>query len=303
MSNAGPLEIAPPVACRRLFFSLITVLVIGASAYAGDRVGFLSERGRFVPKAEITRKGPAIIVRKLNPADKFASLRVRFIYPGVEKPGAMRGLSIQWEKQPHRMGRRWPLNVHRRFNPAERTLETSWSKSLAFVLRDSSDKPVFRGLPWERVIEIQLDGKPLKKQPPEPEPKIAAPAERGSSQATASPAVARPARPDPPPAPRVQPEKPVENTLKEIRVNQETLKRDLDALSQRVSDVEHAVAVAQRWFYWGPLLALTLSILFSSVALFLTFSRLSRGRRPPTLTSPRYDKVRLNTQNRFRRLG
>jgi hypothetical protein len=51
------------------------------------------------------------------------------------------------------------------------------------------------------------------------------------------------------------------------------------------------------------LLALTLSILFSSVALFFTFIRLSRTRNLYGIPSSRYGKVRLGSQDRFRRVG
>jgi hypothetical protein len=101
----------------------------------------------------------------------------------------------------------------------------------------------------------------------------------------------------------VGPESTADNSLNEVLRKQEDLKKELDKLSSRVSDVEHAVLLAQRWFYWGPLLALTLSILFSSVALFLTFIRLSRTRNLYGLSSSRHGKVRLGSQDRFRRMG
>ena len=275
-------------------------------------MGFLDDRGTFVEKAEVSAKGPTIVVRKVNPKEKFSSLSLRFTFPGARKPGAMRGVFIQWEKRPRRMGRRWPLNAHRRFDLKSATLKTSWTESLAFMLLDKSGKRLFAGRSWDRNVEIRLEGRLLKTKPPVPAPQAKMTAEADPvSPVNESPATpvapvapAPAARPEAAPAqPPAEPESSLYHSLNEVLQRQEDLKKELNVLSHRVSEVEHAVVLAQRWFYWGPLLALTLSILFSSVALFLTFIRLSRTRNIHNMPSSRYGKAHLSSQDRFRRMG
>ena len=168
-------------------------------------------------------------------------------------------------------------------------MNTSWNQSIAFALFDRSRRHLFAGKPWNRILEIRLGGRLLKKKPSVPpvESRITAHADVVPPQAHDPVASAPPAIPAPPPRiPAARPEAapappPIsqegagslqDNAINEVLQRQDDLKKELDKLGRRVSDVEHAVMLAQRWFYWGPLLALTLSILFSSVALFLTFN-------------------------------
>ncbi len=320
MSNRGRHRIDSSAARCPLFIIIFALWVMGAPALAAERVGFLDDRGTFVEKAEVSTKGSTIVVRKIKPKDTFASLNLKFIFPGARKPRAMKGLFIQWEKEPGHLGRRWPLDRHRRFDARSATMKTSWNESMAFALLDQSGRRLFAGKPWDRILEIRLEGRLLRKRPSVPpvESRISAQADVVPPQKHGPVAPAPPAIPAPPPqVPAARPEAapappPVtsesagslqDNAINELLQRQDDLKKELDKLTRRVSDVEHAVMLAQRWFYWGPLLALTLSILFSSVALFLTFIRLSRTRTRHTTPPSRYGKVHLSSQDRSRRMG
>jgi hypothetical protein len=167
-------------------------------------------------------------------------------------------------------------------------------------------------------MEIRLDGRLLKAKPPaaRAQPKMTTEADPATSANDARPAPVTPATPvvpmapapaarpeAAPPSPRVDQVGALEASVNEVLQRQEDLQKELNTLTHRVSETEHAVVLAQRWFYWGPLLALTLSILFSSVALFLTFIRLSRTRNIHNMPPSRYGKVHLSSQDRFRRMG
>ena len=104
MSNRGRHRIDSSVARCPLFISIFVLWVMGASALAAERVGFLDDRGTFVEKAEISTKGSTIEVRKINPKERFPSLNLKFIFPGARKPLAMKGVFIQWEKKPGHLG-------------------------------------------------------------------------------------------------------------------------------------------------------------------------------------------------------
>jgi hypothetical protein len=74
-------------------------------------------------------------------------------------------------------------------------------------------------------------------------------------------------------------------------------------LGEKIVRLEQAFAASQRWFYWGPLVALTLSILFCSVALLLTFVRLARGQASNIPLPSHPKRVNSSIEDRFRQTG
>ncbi len=286
---------------------IIVVFVAGAVGLCGSvaiasTVGFVDDEGNFSPKARVNKMGSTIVVRKLDADDKFRSVKIRFIFPGVDKPNSMKGLFIQWEKSPNKLGRQWRLVSHRGFNRRSKVFTGSWVVSRSFLIIDKSRRSSLAQLPWNKIVDIRLNGKPLE---PEPKPK---PAAAPKSRPAVDPVIAQPQAVQRSTiqsklqSPEVR--KPAPLVVPSIdRAAQRELEAKYHQLAREVTRLERAVAVTQRWFYWGPLLALTLSILFSSVALFLTFVRLSKTRGAHTVSLPRYKRVRFRPEDRFRKTG
>ncbi len=293
-------QIPPRIDFRFLIaLALAFSLAISADTWGsnGDLVGIVDANGHFQPKARITKERAVLRVEKTNPRDKFDALRIRFVFPGREKPGAMDDLFIQWEKKPNRWGRLWRLGIHRGYDAKSGMFEAPWKTSLSFRILDRSRKSRFKGLPWDRIVRIRLDGKKLLRKPaPEraAEPVKPSPPTPPAPQETLearSPSVAPPQPVPPAPVPSID------------SSAQKALERKYLELRERVRKLEHEVEVAQQWFYWGPLVALTLSILFCSVALFLTFMRVTRGEASRRLSPPSQAGSKSRSHSGFRRTG
>jgi hypothetical protein len=263
----------------------------------GDLVGIVDAKGHFQPKARVTKEGAVLRVKKTNPRDKFDALRIRFVFPGRKKAGAMDDLFIQWEKKPNRWGRLWRLGTHRGYDAKTGMFEAPWKTSLSFRILDKSRRSRFKDLPWNRIVRIRLDGKKLLRKPV---PERAAEPVTPSPPASPAPQVTPEARSRPvaPPQPvRPAPVPTIDSTA------QKALESKYRDLRERVRKLEHEVEVAQQWFYWGPLVALTLSILFCSVALFLTFMRVRHSDASRRLSPPSHSPTRSRSHSGFRRTG
>ncbi|MEW6114247.1 MAG: hypothetical protein AB1664_19085 [Thermodesulfobacteriota bacterium] len=313
------------------FSFCLTLMVLAMPVPASDGVpaGVIDQAGEFLPKLRIVKTPASIEVKKINRDEKFDQVKVRLLVPRGGQARAMRQLSIQWEKAPGKMGRLWPMEIHRGFDAQSGTFTASWSEALSFVLRDRSNRNLFGEASWHRVVQLWLDGKPVVIQPPaaleSPESGRAMSPEVRSREISEPPAreVAQTAGSNdtiPQPlaalqAPEVQPPAvpspptPLKNSVPAavaVTVDPGALKdleRKYDRVLRRLEKLEHAVEESQKWFYWGPLLALTLSVLFSSVTLFLTYVRLSRGRGSGIVPPQQVGLTRFRPQGRFRDTG
>ncbi|MFC1834443.1 hypothetical protein ACFL2Q_06880 [Thermodesulfobacteriota bacterium] len=318
-----------PAVIYCLALTIVLLTWTTAVASEGDVVGFSDAKGTFIPKAAIVKTKSEIRVRKIDPKDKFKSLKLRFVFKGAKKPGSMERASIQWEKKPGKMGKVWPIETHRGFNKQTKVFTAPWEHSFSFIIKDRSRKNLFGEGNWARTVKIWLDGKPLKGRKTvttggqtkfqEPKPKASAsphvpdkPRIRQQS-ATAGPTTARPAVRSRAPQSPVNPIHIVAardegsgkaQALTAIdRANHAILEKKIDGLRKRLAGIERELAAAQTWFYWGPLIALTLSVIFTSVTLCFVYVRVSRGRNMQMPSSPRINGTRFRPQGRFRDAG
>ena len=310
--------------------ALITILVFGPhSAWSSEglELGILQQDRGFAAKARVVQKEDVIRFFKVRPDEKFQSMRLKFVFPGADKPRALHDIFIQWEKEPGKMGRQWPLDRHKGTDLSTRTFKAAWTKSLSFALIDKSKKSRFRGRKWDEAVQLSLEGEKLAEKPPskrevevakpvkapEPTPEREPEPEPLVEESVPGPAVAlRPSIQTRGPGsgpPRVSLGRPQLSSAVIAPVSGvdmsglKALDRKCELLAQRLSKLERAVITTQRWFYWGPLLALTFSVLFSTVAIFFTYTRLSRDHEPRGLTSPRLSDVRLQPHGKFRDVG
>lgn len=289
----------------------------------GLELGVVKQNHEFAPIARVVQHDSVIQFIKVRSDEKFRSVRIKFVFPGVDKPGALRDIFIQWEKKPGKMGRQWPLDRHKGTDLSTHTFRAAWTRSLSFVLIDKRKKSRFRGRKWDEVVQVSLEGKKLaEKPPPEKKVEIAKPVsapERAPEpepiveESVPGPAVAlRPSietrgpgtGPRHLPLDRPQLSPAVIAPVSGVDMSGlKALDRKCEQLAQRLSKLERAVLTTQRWFYWGPLLALTFSVLFSTVAIFFTYTRLSRDQEPRGISPSRLSDVRLQPHGKFRDVG
>ncbi|MFH0821829.1 MAG: hypothetical protein V2B18_03700 [Pseudomonadota bacterium] len=280
---------------------LLLTAVLGADmvsdAQAADEVGLLNEGGLFVAKAVVIHKESSITFRKTDPKERFGALRIVFLPPEMKKPDALKGWFIQWEKQPGFFGELWPLENHRRLDPHTRIFSGSWQNSTAFVIIDKANPQPFRGRRWHETIEVHLNGRKLVQRPlsnpasastgrvavQEPPSELRtnsdeAPKDRPQFQPAAAP---------------VKVDAPLVPAQVTDRVSLTALEAKYERLLTRVDELEGALSSGRRWLYFGTILAVTLSVLFSGVALLAVY--LARHRRTPhrIVSAPRLEKMRV----------
>lgn len=276
--------------------------ISGAEAADPDVLGIRGNNGEFRPMVRVKQQRGRLTVRKIRPNDRYDAVRIKFVFPGAERRGAMNGMAVQWEKEPGRRGRVWPLMGHRGFNPRTEVFEDTWKRSIAFTIIDKTPRRWLERLPWTKVVRMWIDGKALVAEPPPPTP---APEPRPAPTAE----ILQPADPEPAPPPenpraperaRAQPP-PVIPSID--RTAQKELTAKFDRLSARIQELEETVAGTRKWSYRGPLIALVLSIFFTTVAVFLTYLRLSRSQNYRVLAPPQYQRPRPRSTPRFRNTG
>ncbi|MCA1960853.1 MAG: hypothetical protein LDL33_08650 [Desulfomonile sp.] len=305
--------------------TILLALTLGISTSAwgseGELLGTISESGRFQPKVRILKEGSSVIVTKVDPADKFEMLRIRFIFPGASRPDAMKDLFIQWEKQPEQWGKLWHIDTHRGFQRDEKLFTASWNTALSFVILDRSRDRRLHAVPWDHMIRMWLDGQPLTRAPIQELP-VAAPArmdhfdnDGNAVTRTHGTPVTTNVSPQPPPAHSIDrtAQQALEQKYQDLTGRMSRLEHSVSTtvdkglekkyydIRDRVSRLEHSVSMAQKWFFWGPLLSLVLSIVFSSVALFWAFARLTRSAGPGVSSAPYDARMRVHPDHRFRR--
>ncbi len=344
--------------------------VSGWSA-APQTAGLQAEKGAFVPKVLITKTDSFILVKKTKPDEKFDSVKMKFVFPGIEKPGAMENIYIQWETDPGKMGKLWPVNKYQRFNSKTNVLESTWSATRSFRIVDRGNGRAFRARDWREIVQIWVDGKSLVKQrtdrkpepapkpttmredqakaaaeemtPPKeekaaPKPEKALPKEE-KAQLKAEKAQPKPesptapvlpsgpgaAAPSNPPVNRLGPSSYTHGNKGAQRIvasspganypNSHNAAAKLDEsrvpapekkneeLLARLSELERKVAETQRWIYFGPLLALTLSLAFAGAVAVVSHILLSRGRRLQSPAPRETVKLASRAEGRYRSAG
>ncbi len=295
-----------PLGVLRLV-ALLLVTVAPCLGSPGEIAGVIAHQGEFEPKVRVTMRGSAIQVTKLDPNESFESVSITFIFRGADRPDAFNDLVIQWEKAAGRMGREWPLASHKGFDSLARLFRNPWQKSNSLRLIDKSGKRFVRDARWQNLIRVSLDGKALVNRPPVSAAQIV-------SESDPDPPVAltRPMRTQFPAQSRAEetPQLSVgdQSALKILSERYRSLEERLLRLENALAMTQNSVTATKdsfetgrRWLYWGPLLALTLAVLFTTVSLYLTFTRLSRGTASRRISLPHHGVPGFSSEKRFRR--
>ena len=278
------------------------LMTLNAWALKEEVIGFKDSRGGFVSVCRVAKNNSVITMTKINPGDRFNSVELQFVFPWADEAKAMKGISIQWEKGPGVIGNLKSVPNHRSFDKSRRVLRTTWKRSNSFRIVDKSASETFRESPWEKILRIAVNGRILA-------PKRAQDAEiareRQSTVSRADHASGSPRR-----APTDAGDhralglmmSRIVSTQRQIESEQKKLLERVSDLEKTVNGIKNSLVVTSKWYYWGPLISLGLSILFTSVTLFLAFTRLSPGRgfKNSVVPGPMRTRDRLNSRIRTR---
>lgn len=310
------------MSAAKLVATVVLALITSTSVWGsgGETLGTLDDTGRFLPKVRILKEGSSIIVSKVDPGERFDSVRIRFIFTGSARANAMRDLFIQWEKQPEQWGKLWRIDGHRGFRREDRLFTAPWNSALSFVVLDRSPDRRLQGVAWDRAIQMWLDGQPLRR-PPASKQVASAPArlthfdDDGNAVRPAQGVAMATGAPPPPVAPTIDKtaQQALERKYQDLTDRLNRVERSVDTavdkglekkyyeVRDRIMRLEQSLTTAQRWSFWGPLLSLSLAIIFSSVAIFWAFVRLHRGPGPGAPSALNDPSVRFPSDRKFRR--
>ncbi|GEM_PF-1933642 len=299
MPDRHPHRITAPL-IPIVFLTVFSLLTLSAWASTGEVIGYPDSSDAFVSVCRVAKKNSLITVTKINPGDKFKSVELQFVFPGADEPKAMKGIFIQWEKGPGVIGNPRSVPTHRSFDKNRTVLRTPWKRSNSFRIVDKSASQWFRELPWEQILRISVNGRTLvrhrdqtaaveqaRKRAVSLTDRLGGAPRRTPTQAGDKRAldlmIAR-----------------IASTQKQIESEQQKLLEKVSKLENTVHSVQKSLAVTSKWYYWGPLISLALSIVFTSVTLFLAFTRLSPGRGFRNVSSAGPMRTRDKLNGRFR---
>ena len=150
---------------RRGKSGLILLLVAwGLLAVPGfaecETLGFKDAQGRFVPKVNVSVANKQIVIKKINPQDKFRPISLIL---NTKNPRLIHNvglLDIQWLDAADRGGKPMKL-AGPKYTPATHTFSDSMDKSVTLKIMDKTTKNLFAGKQLADLLTITIDGKPL----------------------------------------------------------------------------------------------------------------------------------------------
>jgi hypothetical protein len=145
--------------------SLVVLLVawgLLAAARPGDceTLGFKDAQGRFVPRVNVTVANKQIVIKKINPLEKFRPISLVLNTKNTRLIHNVGLLDIEWIDAADRPGKPMKL-AGPKYNPATHTFQDSMEKSVTLKILDKTTKNLFAGKQLEDLLTIQIDGNPL----------------------------------------------------------------------------------------------------------------------------------------------
>jgi hypothetical protein len=293
--RVGIASLATFVVCGIMFCTVVGAAVAATESSMGERYGIIDDRGAFLPKVEVLKDSGSVLVTKLDPAERFGSIEIRFVGDAVDPSFSPRNLCLQWEK-PNGPGKLWPVAEQKTYDPRSKTYHGSWETSPSFRILDQSRGNVFRNHTWDRFLEISLDGKPLHGEKP-----VNLPA--AHPMPTAFLSVEREAIPPQEPVqPEVLDRAPVRSQLipDDSLTDQDRRYRDL---VRRVEDLEVSLAAANARASWGMVLFPLIACIGVFGTAWLYFFSSQRRKREEAFPAIRYGEIKFRPELRVRNSG
>jgi hypothetical protein len=294
---------------HRVTFPLIPILVstalmlpaLNAWALKEDVIGYQGSSGVFVSVCRVAKNSSTITITKINPGDRFASVELQFVFAMADEAKAMKGIFIQWEKGPGVIGNLKSVPNHKSFDKSRKVLRTTWKRSNSFRIVDKSASEEFREYPWYKILRISVNGRNLvRKQTQIDEVMLERRSTVGRTDLVSGSPLRAPADAGDHKALGLMMSR-IVSTQRHFEGEQQKLFERFSSLEETVNGIQKSLVVTSKWYYWGPLISLVLSILFTSVTLFLAFTRLSSGRGLKKSAAPGPMRTRDRLNARFRK--
>lgn len=144
-----------------LVFLLATcVFIIAAGAGYCETYGIKDARGEFARKVTITIGEKDLVLKKINPEEKFASIAITLNPRNSVLMRNVGNLKMEWIAPGNRPGRPFDF-VGPRFDPNSRTFKDTMKASVALRIIDTSKKKLFSGKNLADLFIIRIDDAPI----------------------------------------------------------------------------------------------------------------------------------------------
>lgn len=141
------LKVAIWIACLAVMYP------ITASA---ETFGIKDSAGKFHPKVTISLGSKDIVVKKINPQERFRSITLTLNPKNTVLIRNVGLLNVEWINQEGKAGKLMPFSGPR-YDPGSRKFEDTMGKSVELRILDSSTRNLFAGKTLPDLFEIKID--------------------------------------------------------------------------------------------------------------------------------------------------
>jgi hypothetical protein len=147
---------------RRLLSAVIlfALLVIAPKSAAAEVYGVKDAAGHFQPRLDITVGNKEVVLKKVNPQDRFRSLAITLNPKNAALIRNVGLLNMEWVNSAGKAGKEVQF-AGPRYDPTTRRFEDAMGKSIEVRILDKSNRNLFAGKSLSDLFDIHVDDMPL----------------------------------------------------------------------------------------------------------------------------------------------
>ncbi|MEW6113898.1 MAG: hypothetical protein AB1664_17325, partial [Thermodesulfobacteriota bacterium] len=160
MSLNFPQPVPSLLGSSRLLILLCVCLLAYPAAGWSETYGIKDASGKFVPKVTVTVEEKEVVIKKVNPQEKFGNIEVRLNAKNQTLIRNVPLLHVQWIQPGDKANKAMPLSGGK-YDATEKVFKDSMGKSIALKILDQTTRNLFKGKDLADLFTISIDNKPL----------------------------------------------------------------------------------------------------------------------------------------------
>ncbi|MEW6529588.1 MAG: hypothetical protein AB1473_02055 [Thermodesulfobacteriota bacterium] len=160
MSLNFPQPVPSLLGSSRLLILLCLCLLAYPAAGWSETYGIKDASGKFVPKVTVTVEDKEVVIKKVNPQEKFGNIEVRLNAKNQTLVRNVPLLHVQWIQPGDKPNKAMPLSGGK-YDATEKVFKDSMGKSIALKILDQTTRNLFKGKDPADLFTISIDNKPL----------------------------------------------------------------------------------------------------------------------------------------------
>ena len=140
---------------------MISTLLLVLPRFSGAEIyGVKDSAGNFQPRLDITIGNKEVVLKKVNPQDRFRSLAITLNPTNANLIRNVGLLNMEWVNSAGKAGKQVQF-AGPRYDPTTRRFEDAMGKSIEVRILDKSNRNLFAGKSLADLFEIRVDDAPL----------------------------------------------------------------------------------------------------------------------------------------------